>query len=206
MNGDFDKSHIAIRDIMAFAPELERNTFFAKNKKETVYIDGNLKGRVNNLKGRNLILRLGKSMQLKGNFNSRNLTDSDETFLSLKLEQLNTNMRTLRQLIPNFNPPVNFDKLGQVYFEGRFDGFFNDFVADGNLQTDLGKAAMDMNLNSREGIEQAQYSGQISLIDFDLARWTDNPNFGLVTVSSKVDDGVGLTPVSYTHLTLPTKA
>ena len=193
MNGDFDKSHIAIRDIMAFAPELERNTFFAKNKKETVYIDGNLKGRVNNLKGRNLILRLGKSMQLKGNFNSRNLTDSDETFLSLKLEQLNTNMRTLRQLIPNFNPPVNFDKLGQVYFEGRFDGFFNDFVADGNLQTDLGKAAMDMNLNSREGIEQAQYSGQISLIDFDLARWTDNPNFGLVTVSSKVDDGVGLT-------------
>ncbi len=193
MNGDFDKAYVAVRDIMAFAPQLERNTFFSQNKNEVVYIDGNLKGKVNNLKGRNLNLRLGQSMQLKGNFNSRNLTQSDEAFLSLKLEELNTDMQTLRQLIPNFNPPANFDKLGQLDFQGRFDGFFNDFVADGNLQTDLGKAAMDMNLNSREGIEQAQYSGQLSLTDFDLARWTDNPNFGLVTVSSKVYDGVGLT-------------
>ena len=193
MNGDFDKAYVAVRDIMAFAPALERNTFFSQNKNEVVYIDGNLKGKVNNLKGRNLNLRLGRSMTLKGNFNSRNLTESDETFLSLKLEQLNTDMQTLRQLIPNFNPPENFDKLGNLYFEGRFDGFFNDFVADGNLQTNLGQAAMDMNLNSREGIEQAQYSGQLSLTDFDLAKWTDNPNFGLVTVSSKVYDGVGLT-------------
>jgi len=193
MNGDFDKAYVAVRDIMAFAPQLERNTFFSQNKNEIVYIDGNLKGKVNNLKGRNLNLRLGRSMQLKGNFNSRNLTQSDEAFLSLKLEELKTDMQTLRQLIPNFNPPPNFDKLGQLDFKGRFDGFFNDFVADGNLQTDLGIAAMDMNLNSKEGIEQAEYSGQLSLTDFDLARWTDNPNFGLVTVSSKVEDGVGLT-------------
>ncbi len=193
MDGQFDDAHVAVRDIMAFAPELESNTFFAQNKNETIYIDGNLRGKVNNLKGRNLNLRLGQSMRLKGNFNSRNLTQSDEAFLSLKLEHLYTNMQTLRQLIPNFTPPTNFDKLGNLSFTGRFDGFFNDFVTDGNLQTDLGVAAMDMKLNSKAGRAQAQYSGQLSLTDFDLARWTDNPNFGLVTVSSKVYDGVGLT-------------
>ena len=72
MNGQFKKAFIAIRDIMAFAPALERNTFFAQNKNEIIYIDGQLRGRVNNLKGRNLNLRLGRSMSLKGNFNSRN--------------------------------------------------------------------------------------------------------------------------------------
>lgn len=193
MNGQFDEAYVAIRDIMAFAPELERNTFFAQNKNEIIYIDGNLKGKVNNLKGRNLNLRLGRSMRLKGNFNSRNLTQSDETFLSLKLDHFYTNMKTLRLLIPNFSPPTNFDKLGNLSFKGRFDGFFNDFVTDGNLQTDLGVAAMDMKLNSKKGRAQAQYSGQLSLTDFDLARWTDNPDFGLVTVSSKVYDGIGLT-------------
>jgi len=193
MDGQFDNAHIAIRDIIAFAPELESNTFFAQNKKETIYIDGNLKGKVNNLKGRDLNLRLGRSMRLKGNFNSRNLTQSDETFLSLKLDHLYTDMKTLRQLIPNFTAPVNFDKLGNLSFTGRFDGFFNDFVTDGNLQTDLGIAAMDMKLNSKTGRAQAQYSGQLSLTDFDLARWTDNPDFGLVTVSSRVYDGIGLT-------------
>ena len=193
MDGQFDNAHVAIRDIMAFAPELESNNFFAQNKNEIIYIDGNLRGKVNNLKGRNLNLRLGHSMRLKGNFNSRNLTQSDEAFLSLKLEHLYTNMQTLRQLIPNFTPPVNFNKLGKLSFTGRFDGFFNDFVTDGTLQTDLGVAAMDMKLNSKAGRAQAQYSGQLSLTDFDLARWTDNPNFGLVTVSSRVYDGVGLT-------------
>jgi len=193
MNGKFDEAFIAVRDIMAFAPALERNTFFAQNKNEIIYIDGQLRGKVNNLKGRDLNLRLGRSMRLQGNFNSRNLTQNDEAFLSLKLDHLYTNMVTLRQLIPNFNPPNNFDKLGQLRFTGRFDGFFNDFVTDGELQTDLGMAAMDMNLNSREGREQAQYSGQLSLNEFDLARWTDNPDFGMVTVSSKVYDGVGLT-------------
>lgn len=193
MNGKFDKAYVAVRDIIAFAPELERNTFFSQNKNEVIYIDGNLKGRVNNLKGRDLNLRIGQRMRLKGNFNSRNLTQSDEAFLSLKLEHLYTNMNTLRQLIPGFSPPNNFDKLGKLSFTGRFDGFFNDFVTDGNLQTDLGIAAMDMKLNSKQGRAQAEYSGQLSLTDFDLARWTDNPNFGLVTVSSKVYDGVGLT-------------
>lgn len=193
MDGQFEEAYIAIRDIMAFAPELENNTFFAQNKNETIYIDGNLKGKVNNLKGRNLNLRLGRSMHLKGNFNSRNLTQSDEAFLSLKLDHLYTNMKTLRQLIPNFAPPANFDKLGKLSFTGRFDGFFNDFVTDGNLQTDLGVAAMDMKLNSKTGRAQAQYSGQLSLTDFDLAQWTDNPDFGLVTVSSSVYDGIGLT-------------
>ena len=193
MDGKFDDAYIALRDIMAFAPALERNTFFAQNRNEILYIDGVLKGRVNNLKGRDLNLRLSKNLQLRGNFNSRNLTQSDETFLSLKLDRLRTNMFTLRQLIPNFNPPKNFDKLGRLDFEGRFDGFFNDFVADGLLKSDLGVASLDMNLNTREGREQAQYSGQLSLVDFDLRRWTDNPDFGLVTFNSKVYDGVGLT-------------
>ncbi|MEM1123536.1 MAG: hypothetical protein AAGJ18_24065, partial [Bacteroidota bacterium] len=193
LKGQFDKAFVSVRDIMAFAPALERNTFFAQNKNEVIYIDGELRGKINSLKGRDLNLRLGRSMRLKGNFNTRNLTQSDEAFVSLKVDQLYTNMVTLRQLIPGFDPPENFDKLGKLNFAGRFDGFFNDFVADGSLQTDLGVAAMDMNLNSREGREQAQYSGQLSLTDFDLARWTDNPDFGLVTVSSKVYDGVGLT-------------
>ena len=193
MDGQFDEAYIAIRDIIAFAPALERNTFFAQNKNEIVYIDGNLRGKVNNLKGRDLNLRLGRSMSLKGNFNSRNLTQSDETFLSLKLDHLNTNMQTLRALIPNFTPPANFDKLNKLDFTGRFDGFFNDFVANGTLNTDLGKAAMDMNLNIRGGREQAQYSGNLSLTDFNLAQWTDNPDFGLVTVNSRVYDGKGLT-------------
>ncbi len=193
MKGKFNKTRVAIEDIMTFVPALKSNTFFAQNKKEVFYLDGDFSGKINNLKLRNFNVQLGASAHLQGNFYFRNLTQSDEMLLNLKLERLQTSMVTLRQLIPNFNPPANFDKLGELDFEGKFYGFLNAFSANGTLKSDLGIARMDMNLNTREGREQARYSGQLSLIDFDLARWADNDNFGLVTFQSKVENGVGLT-------------
>ena len=193
MKGKFNQAHISIRDIIAFAPALNNNTFFAQNKREVFYLDGRIRGRINNLDLRDFHIRLGKSASLRGDFGFRNLTQSDEMLLDLKLKRLQSSMVTLRQLIPNFNPPANFDKLGKLDFEGRFYGFLNAFSANGTLKSDLGLAQMDMSLNTKEGREQATYSGQLSLIDFDLARWADNDNFGLVTFQSKVKEGVGLT-------------
>ncbi|MEM9918621.1 MAG: translocation/assembly module TamB domain-containing protein [Bacteroidota bacterium] len=193
MDGRFKKSKVALKDVMAFAPKLNNNNFFAKNQEEVIQLDGRLSGRVNNLRGRNLLIRLGRRSYFKGSFSSRNLAIKNEEALNLKLERLRTDMQTLRLLIPNFNPPKNFDKLGRIDFSGRFDGFFVDFVAYGELQSELGKATMDMRMDLRRGRDLAEYSGQLSLESFDLARWADDDRLGKVTFRSEVKNGVGLT-------------
>ncbi|RMF24470.1 MAG: hypothetical protein D6765_11745, partial [Bacteroidetes bacterium] len=192
MEGKFNQAAVALRDIMVFAPALRRNPFFRSNSERVFELNGSVSGRVNRLRSKDLEVRLADRLFLRGRFRSRNLAVRDEQVVNLKLETLRTDMRTLRQLIPGFRPPENFERLGRIVFSGNFDGFFVDFVADGKLRTDLGLAEMDMRMNLKEGRDRAQYSGRLSLQRFDLGRWSANPNLGLVSLTSRVKQGVGL--------------
>jgi len=188
----FNYSRIALRDIMAFAKELKNNNFFLKNIDQVVEINGKLQGKINSLKGKDLTIKLGNTTRIEGSFSSRNLTKQTEAFLDFKLKNLESDMETLRLLIPGFNPPDNFDKIGKFNFSGNFLGFFIDFVADGNLETELGFANTDMRMNLRQGREQAQYSGNLSLQNFDLGAWTENKELGRVSMNTSVKNGQGL--------------
>lgn len=192
MDVKLHNSHVAIRDVMKFAPALENNPFFKENKDQVVAIDGLVKGPVNRLDGRNLKISMDEGLKMEGSFSTLNLTVPDEQFLHLKLDKLLTNVRTLRKLIPKFKPTENVDRLGRLEFSGKFDGFFDDFVADGNLRTDLGRAEMFMNLKLRDGKEKARYSGDLYLYEFDLGAWSGNKDLGKVTLDSHVKEGVGL--------------
>lgn len=198
MDIQLNQAAVALRDIMTFAPGLRNNVFFRNNQNEILTIDGQIKGTVNNLSADDLSIVLrGKngtrSTSLRGNFSSRELATRGEEFLNLELESLVTNMRTLRQLIPNFAPPENFDRLGRLNFKGSFGGFFVSFFATGDLRTDIGQAKMDMNMTLGESRDKATYSGSLDLINFDLGTWSANPNFGTVNFTSQVNNGVGLT-------------
>ncbi|GJM32531.1 MAG: DUF490 domain-containing protein [Saprospiraceae bacterium] len=193
MDARINGASIALSDIMAFAPGLEQNVFFRKNKNTVLNVDGRIRGQINNLRGSDLNIQLADGSILLGNFNSRNFAVKNEEILNLELERLVTNMTTLRELIPNFNPPSNFDRLGKLEFKGRFDGFFADFVAYGLLKSRIGQAELDMRMNVKNGLSKANYSGKLKLQDFNLATWSDNPDFGLVNFQSEVKNGSGLT-------------
>jgi hypothetical protein len=192
----FHGAEVAIDDILVFASVLEGNEFFSSNRKEVLTIDGQFTGRINSLRGRDLNIRLAKNTYLKGDFSSFNLAIPDIQSLNLRLNELVTDMQTLRQLFPNFNLPANFNKLGRLNFTGSFDGFFTDFVAYGDLRTRLGRAVLDMRMNTTGGREKAQYSGNLRLINFNLGAWTESDQVGNITFSSRVIDGVGLTGAS----------
>lgn len=193
MGGYFHNARIALRDIVKFAPALEGNAFFRENKEEILKVEGFVGGRVNRLDGRNLKINLAGGVEIEGGFSTRNLAVKDEQFLHLNLSKLSTHVRTLRKLIPNFKPPDNFNRLGRINFTGKFDGFFVDFVADGRLRTDIGRAEMFMNLKTKDGKEKAVYSGDLYLSEFDLGAWSGNSDFGKITLDSHVKEGKGLT-------------
>ncbi|MEL6831804.1 MAG: translocation/assembly module TamB domain-containing protein [Bacteroidota bacterium] len=193
MDARFHDADVTLQDIIAFVPKLNANPFFDSNRDTNLQIEGRIRGRVNNLRGNDLNITLADGTHLEGSFSSQNLAVPQEEFLILELDRFDTRLGTLRQLIPDFNPPDNFNKLGNLQFSGSFVGFFVDFVANGYLRTDLGDAALDMQMVLTDGPERANYHGGLNLIGFDLGGWTGNPDFGLVDFSSEVADGVGLT-------------
>jgi hypothetical protein len=195
MEAHINNSAVTLKDIITFAPALKQNTFFSNNANRKLYINGLINGRVNRLSGENINIWLeDKSLVIRGEFGTRDLTVRQSELVNLNLQELSTNMTTLRQLIPGFNPPPNFDKLGKMRFDGRFDGYFTDFVANGRLQSSLGVAEMDMQLrNLKQGRAYARYNGKLQLINFDLGAWSDNPDLGKFNFESEVANGVGLT-------------
>jgi hypothetical protein len=192
-NADFDQSQVVLEDLEHFVPSLGKIKFIENNRKELIYLNGRYFGKINNLAGRDVDVKLGNKLSFAGSFNTRDLLDPNNTLINVRLNRFQTSMSKLKSVLNNFNPPENFNKLGNLNFTGRFDGYYQDFVAFGDMSTDLGKAKLDMRLDITEGTEKAKYSGDLSLINFNLGRWTSNNDLGFVNFRSKVRDGQGLT-------------
>lgn len=191
MQATIKSPKVTLDDIMAFAPDLENNSFFKKNRKEIAVFNVNLVGTINSLKLLPFSVKIGKGFSATGKFSSRDLKNHDETFISLALSDLKTSMTSLRELIPDFVSGNNFNKLGNLSFNGNFEGFFKNFSASGNLITDLGAAAMDMDLKPYDNGKMTTYKGNLALLDFDLGKFSDNKDLGKVSLKTTITNGSG---------------
>ncbi len=193
MDARIHTSKVMINDILYFTPNLKDNPFFKKNRYANSRIEANLFGKVNSLKVRPFNISLGTGFVAEGTFESRDLTNKNETFINLNLKELKTNMVTLKQLVPNFKTGANFDKLGGLNFTGEFVGFFNDFTAKGRLESAIGAAVVDMKLKPATDTASAFYSGIIALDKFNLGTFTGVADLGKISVKADILRGSGLT-------------
>ncbi len=191
MDARIHTSKVMINDILYFTPDLKENPFFRKNRYANSSIEANVFGKVNSLKVRPFSISLGTGFVAEGSFESRDLTNKNETFINLNLKELRTNMLTLKQLIPDFKPGADFDKLGGLNFTGEFVGFFNDFTAKGRLESAIGAAVMDMKLKPASDTARAFYSGSLALDRFNIGIFTGVSDLGKITLKTEILRGAG---------------
>jgi len=192
IDAQVDNSIVALKDIMYLAPKLYDNTFFINSEGEALEVNGRIVGRVNSLKARDLRLNLGDQMTFSGDVSTRDLTLHNQQFFGLGIDQLSLDIESLEKIIPDFTLPNNFKKLGDIQYNGRFDGYFQDFVTFGKLNSRLGSADLDMRLDLKPGRRNATYSGRINLVDFDLATWANHQDFDKLSMEVSVSKGKGL--------------
>lgn len=189
MDAHFEKGIITLEDVSYFVKGLSKVKLLYAQRNQPIELSGNISNKVSRLRGEDLKLRLANTF-FAGNFKLSGLPDFASTNIDFKVDQLRTNIAEVRRLFPDLQIPNNFDKLGGLGFSGRFSGFPSDFVADGALKTDVGKVGLDMKMVTNERI--AAYSGDLSLVDFQLGNWLDKTDqFGLVSFSSRIE-GEGL--------------
>ena len=192
IEGKLRDSDIMLGDIMVFAPALYKNDYFLNSERQILNVEGFIFGKINSLKGRKLRVKVGDQLDFKGSLSSRDLAYREQEIMGLGVDKLSFDITTLENLIPNFNLPQNFEKLGRINFKGRYDGYFKDFVVYGKLNSELGSADLDMRLDVKKGNENAEYSGNISLNEFNLGKWSANDDFGALSLDLSVQDGRGL--------------
>jgi len=181
MKANFKNGHLASRDISYFAPQLSKMNL-------DIDVDGQITGLVNNLKAKQLSVKAGKATYIKGDFNLKGLPLIKETFMEMKIEMLSTNKKDLDDILGNTTGnktkiiPAIVEKFGNIYFNGSFTGFQNDFIAFGEFKTKLGRVVSDVNMKiDAKGIPS--YSGNIKTYDFNLGNLIDEKSLGRVTAA-----------------------
>lgn len=179
LEGKFENSQVHSDDIAYFAPEL-------KTWNRILYLQGNAKGSIDNLSAKNLLIRSGNT-SIAGNISLRGLPDIENTFIDLKSEDLRTNYTDLVTLVPYLKKITQpqLSQLGNIRFKGNFTGFLKDFVAYGDISTDLGNVNADINMKLRN-VSVPTYSGKISSAGFNLGRFFTNDRLGNVAFSGQV--------------------
>jgi hypothetical protein len=192
IKAEFDHSRLELSDIAYFAPQL-------KGIYRNITVSGKISGKVSDLKGKDMDLKLAANTEFIGDFTLTGLPKIDETLIYLNVEKLTTNYTDLNELpIPPFNEHKtleihpNIKKLGNMRFKGTFTGLYNDFYAYGNFNSALGGLSSDISVRHDYEKDIEVYKGKLKSSSFDFGSFFGGKYLGKVTMNVNVD-GSGFT-------------
>src|SRR5690606_1715580 len=176
VTGSLKNSRVVSEDIAYFAPGVSVTDF-------NVLISGELSGTVEDIRGQQVQIRTGKQTWLEGNLSIRGLPDINNTLFDMDLSRLLTNRRDLERLVAGFSGkdifvlPDVLDRVGEINYQGRVTGFYNDFITQGIFKSDLGDIIADLQLSLKD---KGEYSGKLITPGFDLGTLLNNPTMGSI--------------------------
>jgi hypothetical protein len=185
LEGDLQESKVHTDDIALFAPELS-------DWHRLVQVNGLVSGTIDQLKIKDAYLKTNQTT-IKGDLNLKNIPDIDNLFLVFNSTGSTTTFNELTQFIPSISKikQPQLTRLGNIYFKGHFTGFLHDFVADGNINTDLGNIQSDIKIVLPEQ-GTPTYSGNLKTTRFNLGEFINNNILGSISLDGHVE-GSGFT-------------
>jgi hypothetical protein len=131
--------------------------------------------------------------KIKGRLQLDGLPAINETFINLDVKEGDIAIQDLSFLFPK-NVFERLAPLGQFRLTGKFTGFIDDFVANGDFRGEFGQVKSDINLKiDQTRIDESTFSGNLTFADFNLGiLLQDTSTFKKVTLNGKVN-GKGLT-------------
>jgi TamB, inner membrane protein subunit of TAM complex len=186
MNYKFIDTRVQLADVAFFAP-------FFEGIDKVISFNGNIKGYVNNLKGRDIAIKFDDNTYYKGNFDFSGLPDIQSTFINFNAEEVTATRKELLKIpLPPFlekkflEVPENFEQLGVLKFKGSFTGFLNNFVTYGKLNTNLGNISSDLSFVSDTSTKSFAYDGRLLTNNFDIGKFYKIKEMGYLTSDFKI--------------------
>ncbi|MGD1946217.1 MAG: hypothetical protein ACFB0A_08160 [Croceivirga sp.] len=170
----------------------EVNTYFNEfGKNRTALFSTSVSGVLNDLQFNELFL-VSDNTGIRGDFGLRNMFNDAEPFkIDAQMENVTSNYYQLRAILPNILSqnilPTSFKKFGQFTIRGDAQITESSIDAKINLNTAIGSSYSDLQMTNINDIDDASYLGFISLIDFDLGDFIEDPKFGKTTLDVNVE-------------------
>lgn len=182
VSAEFNESTVAFNEVNRYFDE------FGKDKVATFTAKAG--GVLNDLNVTELLL-YSDNTGIRGDFTFTNMFKESEPFkMGAQMENVTSNYYQLRGLLPNIlgkSIPTSFQRFGQFTVRGEAEITETSVDAKINLNTAIGSNYSDLQMTNIDNIDDASYLGFISLIDFDLGKFIDDPKFGKTTLDVNVE-------------------
>ncbi len=179
-------SQLDMHDIVAFAPDID-------GMAEVFNFSGSIKGTVASFKAKDFQFKYGNNTSFKGNINLNGLPNIEETFINLKIDEFQTSTRDIQAFtLPGSDSsnklklPLEITRLGNIKINGRFTGFYNDFVSKATFFTDAGVVTTDILLSNNRETKTIEYNGKILIETFDVGKVLDIKQIGTLSMYANV--------------------
>ncbi|NWJ50687.1 MAG: translocation/assembly module TamB domain-containing protein [Bacteroidetes bacterium] len=163
-------SKLEMEDIAFFAPDL-------KGMVDLLDIDGEVSGKVNNLRAKDFTFKYGDNTHFNGNITMTGLPNIQETFVHLSARMLKTSMADLHKInLPaGVKLPIKpeYDYIGNISIKGFFTGFYNDFVTYADFKTGVGNFSTDISVKRNESPIYITYKGKLEGQNIDAGKIGD---------------------------------
>ncbi|MGK4568025.1 translocation/assembly module TamB domain-containing protein [Flavobacterium sp. 3HN19-14] len=184
-----DASTIATNDIRYFYKELGRNKVFNLSSK--------ISGTLNNLTLKNFKIDDNKRSYIAGELNFKNLFDTKTKpfYMKAKFDRLDSNYDDAVSILPNIlgkKLPVVLKKLGQYNLTGTSEVTTTYLKSDFFLTSAIGNVLSTLKIDNIGDINNASYSGNVVLENFNIGNFLDRNDVGIVSLDLNVD-GKGFT-------------
>ena len=188
LNLDMQNVSIKNSDVLYFNPQLIKQAFF-KNKTNITTISGIVNGRVNNLKGKNLIIKTGVRTNLKTDFSIEGLPDVETAYFNFPNLKINSCKRDI-EMMAGPSIPKNIELPENINIQIVFKGNKKSFESTMGMNSSFGAAQLFATIDKNEN-----FSSKVNLNSFDLGSLLkDKVMYGPVTLTAEAN-GHGLVKI-----------
>jgi hypothetical protein len=177
-----DKSQISTTELGYFMT-------FADSLNETIQLSGRIMGTISELRGRNIKLSYRESTSLDCDFDFSGLPKIENAYLYVGVNSLKTTTKDIGQIRLRKGLiilPDPIKKIGNISFNGSFNGFTTDFVTYGEFSTSEGNVRTDISLRP-EG-NRYHVKGLLTGKNINLGTLTAKPELlGNVSLKTNID-------------------
>jgi hypothetical protein len=174
---DLEDTYLHTDDLSFFVPDF-------KEENVGIGISGKYRGKVNSFVGEQFELRIGEGTRLRGEMDIEGLPEIENSFFDLTFDKTQLHPEDLKRIFSERNYAI-IENFGDITLTGEFDGFLNNFVADGTLTSDIGDIITNLQINTSEEIPS--YDGYLELVDFDLGSYIEDSRYQKIDLAGNIN-------------------
>ena len=194
LDANFNRSRIALHDILLFAPQLATQDVFKKYPNGVINIHSDMYGKVNDLTIPNIEISGIGSTRLSASAKITGLPDMNKTRFEFFFKEITSTAADLKNLLPAGTLPASIQLPERFTMRGSFEGLTNNFKADIKLLTSFGNADINAKFDASRGKGKEKYDAKFKTYGFDVGKLLKKSDqIGKVTVSGSIK-GTGTDP------------